>query len=136
MNRFIDYIRHRIPLSKEAEAFLREHGRVLAYDRLSHFLTPDTRAPYWCVVLEGMAYGYTLAEDGQRRTRWVATEMPGFAGVRTLYTPKPGLHYMQFAPISHILRVTALQMREGKKRLPEVSELLHLKNQRYQERQD
>ncbi len=136
MNRFIDYIRHRIPLSKEAEAFLRQHSRVLAYDRLSHFLTPDTRAPYWCVMLEGMAYGYTLAEDGQRRIRWFAMEMQGFAGVRHLYTPKPGLHYIQFAQVSRILRIPALKMREGKERFAEVSELLHLMNQRYQERQD
>lgn len=136
MNRFFEYIRHRIPFSKEAETFLRTHGRVLAYNRLNHFLTPEVRAPYWCVVLAGMAYGYTLAEDGQRRIRWFATEMQGFAGVRHLYTPKPGLHYIQFAEVSRILRIPALKMREGKERFPEMSELLHIMNQHNKDRQD
>ncbi|MEC3879172.1 Crp/Fnr family transcriptional regulator [Parapedobacter sp. 10938] len=136
MNRFINYIRQRVPFSAEAEAFLLQHGRVLAYDRLNHFLTPETRAPYWCVVLEGMAYGYTLDRDGQRYIRWFAREMQGFAGVRHLYTPKPSLHYIQFAEVSRILRIPASKMREGKELFPEVSELLHVMHQHDKDRQD
>ncbi|WP_262249115.1 Crp/Fnr family transcriptional regulator [Parapedobacter soli] len=136
MNRFISYIRHRIPLPAEAEAFLWQHGRVMAYDRLNHFLTPQVRAPYWCVVLEGMAYGYTLDKDGQRYIHWFAMEMQGFTGVRHLYTPNPGLHYVQFAEVSRILRIPALKMREGKERFPELSELLHVMKQQYIDRQD
>lgn len=134
MNRFIDYFRRRVPLTDAAEQFFRQHSRVVAYDRHNHFLTPEVRMPYWCVVLEGMAYGYTLGEDGQRYIRWFATEMQGFAGVRHLYTPRPALHYIQFAEVSRILRIPALKMREGKERFVEVSELLHVMNQRYQER--
>src|SRR5690606_27352041 len=44
--------------------------------------------------------------------------------------------YIQFAEVSRILRIPALKMREGKERSVEVSELLHVMNQRYQERQD
>ncbi|MGV3763863.1 Crp/Fnr family transcriptional regulator [Parapedobacter sp.] len=136
MDRFINYIRHRVPLPPEAEAFLREHARVMAFERLNHFLTPEVRAPYWCVVLEGLAYGYTLGEEGQRYIRWFASEMHGFAGVRHLYTPKPGLHYIQFAEVSRILCIRASKMREAKECFPEVSELLHIMNQHYQDRQD
>lgn len=136
MDQFIDYFRSHLSLSAEAEVFLQKYGRVLAFDQLSHFLTPEVRAPYWCVVLEGMAYGYTLGEDGQRYIRWFATKMQGFAGVKDLYAPKPSSHYIQFAEVSRILRIPALKMREGKEHFPEVSELLHIMNQRYQERQD
>ncbi|HWK99843.1 MAG TPA: hypothetical protein VNQ55_07845 [Parapedobacter sp.] len=62
MNRFIDYFRRRVPLTDAAEQFLRQHGRIVAYDRHNHFLTPEVREPYWCVVLEGMACGYTLTK--------------------------------------------------------------------------
>jgi len=136
MNRFIDYFNQRIPLSAPAEAFLRQHGRVMVYDRFAHFMTPDVRMPYWCVVLDGLACGYTLDADGQRRIRWFATEMQGFAGVRHLYTPKQTEHYIQFAEVTTILCIRASRMREGKERFTEVSELLHVMNQRYKERQD
>lgn len=108
----------------------------MMYDRLAHFMTPDVRMPYWCVVLDGLAYGYTLDADGQRRIRWFATEMQGFAGVRHLYTPKQTEHYIQFAEVTTILRIRASRMREGKERFTELSELLHVMNQRYKERQD
>jgi len=136
MNRFIDYFRQRIPLSAPAEAFLRRHGRVMVYDRLAYFMTPDVRMPYWCVVLDGLACGYTLDADGQRHIRWFATEMQGFAGVRHLYTPEQAEHYIQFTEVTTILCIRASRMREGKERFTEVSELLHLMNQRYKERQD
>lgn len=136
MNRFIDYFHQRIPLSAPAEAFLRRHGRVMVYDRLAYFMTPDVRMPYWCVVLDGLACGYTLDADGQRHIRWFATEMQGFAGVRHLYTPEQAEHYIQFTEVTTILCIRASRMREGKERFTEVSELLHLMNQRYKERQD
>ena len=136
MNRFIDYFRRRLPLSAQAEAFLREHGKVQVYDRWAHFMTPDVRMPYWCVVLDGLACGYTLDADGQRRIRWFAAEMQGFAGLRHLYTPKKAEHYIQFTEVTTILRIPALSMREGKEQYNEMSELLHVMNQRYKERQD
>lgn len=136
MNRFIDYFHQRIPLSAPAAAFLRRHGRVMVYDRLAYFMTPDVRMPYWCVVLDGLACGYTLDADGQRHIRWFATEMQGFAGVRHLYTPEQAEHYIQFTEVTTILCIRASRMREGKERFTEVSELLHLMNQRYKERQD
>jgi hypothetical protein len=136
MNRFIDYFRHRLPLSAPAEAFLRRYGKVQVYDCLAHFMTPDVRMPYWCVVLDGLACGYTLDTDGRRRIRWFAADMQGFAGVRHLYTPKQAEHYIQFTEVTTILRIPASRMREGKERFAEVSELLHVMNQRYKERQD
>jgi len=136
MNRFIDYFHQRIPLSAPAEAFLRRHGRVMVYDRFAYFMTPDVRMPYWCVVLDGLACGYTLDADGQRHIRWFATEMQGFAGVRHLYTPEQAEHYIQFTEVTTILCIRASRMREGKERFTEVSALLHLMNQRYKERQD
>lgn len=136
MNRFIDYFRRRVPLTSAAERFLRQHGRVQAYDRHNHFLTPEVRAPYWCVVLDGLACGYTLGEDGQRRICWFATEMQGFAGVRHLYTPRPAGHYIQFIEVSKVLCIPALRMREGKERFAEVSEMLHVMKQHYIDRQD
>lgn len=136
MNRFLDHFRSRIPLSAEAERFLRGHGQVSTYDRLNHFLTPEIRAPYWCVVLEGLACGYTLNANGQRRIHWFATEMQGFAGVRHLYTPRPVAHYIQFVEVSVVWRIRASKMREAKERFAEVSELLHVMNQRYKDRQD
>ncbi|PPL04303.1 Crp/Fnr family transcriptional regulator [Parapedobacter indicus] len=136
MNRFINYIHQRIPLSAPAKAFIRRHSRVLVYDRFAHFMTPEVRMPYWCVVLDGLACGYTLDADGQRHIRWFAKEMQGFAGLRHLYTPKQAEHYIQFTEVTTILCIRASHMREGKERFTEVSELLHLMNQRYKERQD
>lgn len=136
MNRFIDYFRRRLPLSAQAEAFLRKHGRVHVYDRLAHFITPEVRMPYWCAVLDGLAFGYTLGANGQRRIHWFAAEMQGFAGVRHLYTPEQAGHYVQFAEVTTILRIRASRMREGKEHFTEVSELLHMMNQRHMERQD
>lgn len=136
MNRFIDHFNRRIPLTTAADRFLRQHGRVQAYDRLNHFLTPEVRAPYWCVVLEGIASGYTLDADGQRRIHWFATEMQGFAGVRHLYTPRPAAHYIQFIEVSRILCFPALRMREGKERFSELNEWLHIMKQQYIDRQD
>jgi len=136
MNRFIDYFRRRVPLTDAAERFLRQHSRVQVYDRLNHFLTPEVRAPYWCVVLEGVACGYTLDADGQRRIHWFATEMQGFAGVRHLYTPRPAGHYIQFIEVSRVLCIPALRMREAKERFAEVSEVLHVMKQQYIDRQD
>ena len=136
MNRFIDYFRRRVALTDAAEQFLRQHSRVQVYDRLNHFLTPEVRAPYWCVVLEGVACGYTLDADGQRRIHWFATEMQGFTGVRHLYTPRPAEHYIQFIEVSVMLQIPALRMREGKERFAEVSEVLHVMKQQYIDRQD
>ncbi len=136
MNRFAHYFHQRIPLSDPARAFLQQHGRVLVYDRLAHFMQPDERMPYWCVVLEGLAYGYTLDEQGGRCIHWFATEMQGFAGVRHLYTPKRAGHYIQFAEVSAVLRIPALRMREAKERFPEVSELLHVMKQQHIDQQD
>ena len=136
MNRFIDHFRRRIPLTDAAERFLRQHSRVVAFDRHNHFLTPEVRATYWCVVLEGLACGYTLDASGQRRIRWCATEMQGFAGVRHLYTPRPAEHYIQFIEVSRLLRIPALRMREGKERFPELNEWLHVMKQQYIDRRD
>ena len=136
MDRFIDHFRSRMPLSAEAEAFIRQHARIRAYDKLNHFLTPEVRAPHWCVVLEGTACGYTLEASGQRRIHWFATEMQGFAGVRHLYTPKPADHYIQFIEVSKILCIPASPMREGKEKFIELSEWLHIMKQQYIDRQD
>ncbi len=136
MNRFIEYFRNRVPLSAEAQTFLEQHARVSVYDRRSYFLTPETRAPYWCVVLQGTACGYTLEESGQRRIHWFATEMQGFAGVRHLYTPKPSEHYIQFIEVSTVLCIPASRMRMGKEQFAELNEYLHVMKQRYIDRQD
>lgn len=136
MNRFINHFKQYIPLSDAAEAYLRQHARIQLYDKLNHFLTPEVRAPYWCMVLDGTACGYTLEASGQRYIRWFATERQGFAGVRHLYTPKPSAHYIQFTEISTILCIPALKMREGKERYPELSEYLHVMKQQYSDRQD
>jgi len=136
MNRFIEYIDRHISLSTPAEVFLRQHGRVLTFDRLAHFMTPEIRMPYWCVVLEGLAYGYTLNESGQRNIHWFAAEMQGFAGVRHLYTPRPAEHFIQFSEVTSLLCIPALRMREGKERFSKVNELLHIMKQQYIDRQD
>lgn len=136
MNRFFEHFCRRFPISEDVESFFKAHARVQVYDWLSHFLTPEVRAPYWCVVLAGVAYGYTLDADGQRRIRWFATELQGFAGVRHLYTPSPSAHYIQFAEVSSVLCISASRMREGKERFAEVSEYLHVMKQQYIDRQD
>ncbi len=136
MNRFIDHFHRRVSLSAPAEAFLRQHARVVVYAPHAYFMHPDERMPYWCVVLEGLACGYTLDTEGRRRIHWFASEMQGFAGVRHLYTPKRAGHYIQFTEVSTILRIPALRMREAKEQFPEVSELLHVVKQQYSDRQD
>ncbi len=136
MNRFIDHFRQRVPLSAGAEAFIRQHSRLLVYDRLAHFTIPGIRTPYWCVVLQGLAYGYTLDGRGERRIHWFATEMQGFAGVRHLYTPRQAGHYIQFPEVSTVLRIPALRMREGKETFSEINELMHIMKQQYIDRQD
>lgn len=136
MDRFFEYFRKRLHLSGAAETYLRQHARVMFYDRLNHFLTPEVRAPYWCVVLQGLAYGYTLGEDGQRYIRWFAAEMQGFAGVRHLYTPSPSEHYIQFIEVSTVLCIPASRMRDGQKQFAELSEYLHVMKQQYIDRQD
>lgn len=136
MNRFVRHYAKRIPLSDAAVEFLRKHGKVQQHEQLVHFRMPDMRMPYWCVILEGMACGYTLDAKGYRRIRWFAMEMQGFTGVRHLYTPKPSEQYIQFTERTTILRIPALRMREGKERFPEINELLHVMKQQYINQQD
>ena len=136
MNRFIKHFSRRITFSASVEAFLQQHGQVVTYDRLAYFMSPEIRMPYWCVVLEGLAYGYTLGENGQRHIHWFSTEMQGFTGVRHLYTPRQAEHYIQFSEVTTLLCIPALRMREGKERFPEVNELLHIMKQQYIDRQD
>ena len=136
MNRFITHFRRRLPLSEAAEAYLRQHARIWVYDRMSYFLTPEVRAPYWCVVLTGIACGYTLTSSGLRRIHWYATELEGFASVKRLYTPRPAAHYIQFMEVSTIVCIPALRMREGKERFSELGEYLHVMEQQYIDRQD
>jgi len=131
MDRFFEHFSKWVHLSVAARAFIRRHGRVMSYLPEAYFMQPDERMPYWCLVLEGLACGYTLDEDGRRRIHWFALPMQGFAGVRHLYTPKKAGHYIQFLEVSTILRLPALRMREGKERFAELSELLHVMKQRY-----
>jgi len=136
MHRFFQHCRSYLVLPQEAEAFLASHGEVCHYARGEFFMRADERKPYWCVVLEGLVCGYTLDQAGRRRIHWFATPMQGFAGVRHLYTPRPSAHYIQFVEVSVVWRIRASKMREAKERFAEMSELLHVMNQRYKDRQD
>jgi len=134
MHRFFQYCQDYIPITQAAETFLARHGQVRQYAKGDFFMRPDERMPYWCMVLEGLAFGYTLDDDGLRRIHWFALPMQGFAGVRHLYTPRQAGHYIQFGADTTILRIPALRMREAKEQFPEVSEFLHIFKQQYIDR--
>lgn len=136
MERFFAHYRRHIPLPDQAVAYLAEHGQVRRYAKGDFFMRPDERMPYWCMVLEGLACGYTIDEAGQRRIRWFARPMQGFAGVRHLYSPSKSGHYIRFLENTKLYRIPALRMREAKERFAEVSELLHILKQQYIDRQD
>jgi len=129
MNRLFDYYNRYIGVTREALSFLESYGEVCHYARGEFFMRPETRMPYWCMMLEGLTFGYTLYPRGERRIHWFAFPMQGFTGVRHLYTPaKLGL-YIEFMEHSSLYRIAALRMREAKERFPEISELLHIYKQ-------
>lgn len=136
MERFFKHHERHIELSPAAQRFFLKHSRVLTYPRNAFFMRPDERMPYWCMVLEGLACGYTLDEEGLRRIHWFALPNQGFTGVRHLYTPSKAGHYIQFLQDSAILRIPALRMRQAKEQFPEVSEFLHILKQQYIDRND
>lgn len=126
MQRFFDYWRRYVSVSRDAGEFLRQRAKVINYKAQSHFKWADESEPYWCVVLEGLAIGYTLNGAGCRSIEWFAGPMRDFTGVRHLHTPKGTDQAIQFCIDSTILRIPALHMRVAKSRYPEVSELLHV----------
>lgn len=136
MDRFFTYHQRHIALPKEAKTFFMRYGEICQYDKDEYFMRPDERMPYWCIVLDGLACGYTLEADGLRRIRWFALPTQGFAGVRHLYTPRQLTLYIQFLAGSTVLRIPALRMRQAKERFPEVSEFLHILKQQYIDRND
>lgn len=136
MDRFLEFIAHYIQLSAEARNYLAQHSRIMSYAKQEFFMLPDERMPYWCMMLEGLACGYTLDRKGQRRIHWFALPNQGFTGVRHLYTPRQPGHYIQFLQDSAILRIPALRMREAQERFEEVSNLLHILKQQYIDRND
>ena len=135
MDRFFHYWQQRLSISAEVRHYIRCHAEVIDYPSGDHFMQFGERRPYWCMVLEGLTYGYILLKDGRRRILWFAQPMQGFAGVQHLYTPQRADHAIRFVLPTTILRITALRMREAKERYPEVSELLHIHEQRYIRRQ-
>lgn len=126
MKRFISHWRYHMDVSKEAEVFLLQRAQVVDYMAYDHFMQPGERKHYWCFVLKGLAFGYTLDADGRRSIHWFAGPMRGFTGVRHLHTSKGPSQAIQFRTDSTILRIPALHMRAAKIRYHEVSELLHL----------
>lgn len=136
MDELMTFWKRHTRITQEAEQYLVQHGRLETYRPQEHFMRPHQRKPYWCLVLEGLACGYTIDADGRRHIHWFAEPMQGFAGVRHLYTPRKSEHYVQFLTESRILAVPASTMRTAKERFPEVSELLHVLKQQHINRQD
>lgn len=136
MERLLDYWRRYTAVSAEACRFVISHGLIEHHPAGEHFMHPDQRKPYWCLVLEGLACGYVLDANSKRYIQWFAEPMHGFTGARHLYTPRKAGHYILFLDHSTILRLPASQMRTAKERFPEVSELLHVLKQQYIDRQD
>lgn len=134
MDRFFDHSQRYFPLPDEAIAFLATHGEVKDYRKGELFMRPDERMPYWCMVLEGLAFGYTLYAAGDRRIHWFARPMDGFAGVRHLYSPAGQGLFIAFLEPTTVYRIAALRMREAKERFAAVSELLHIYKQHHLDR--
>lgn len=136
MHRFIHHWRRYVSVSEDARDFLLQHARVVQFAAGDHFMRFGERKPYWCLVLEGLAFGYVLYADGRRRILWFATPMQYFAGVQHLYTRRLVDHAIEFATPSVILQISVMHMREAKERYREMNELLHIHKQQQINRQE
>lgn len=96
----------------------------------------DERKPYWCLVLEGLAIGYTLYKDGHRRIRWFAPPMVDFTGTRHLHTMRNTNTAIQFTLPTALLCIPITQWRSAERRYREVSDLLHILKQRRMDQRD
>ena len=130
MHRFIQHWRRYVPVSEDALGFVRRHAQVVSYAAGDQFMQMDERKTYWCFVLEGLAFGYTLYADGRRRIRWFAPPMVDFTGTRHLHTMRKTKTAIQFAVPTTLLRIPLTQWRAAESHYREVSELLHITKQR------
>ena len=130
MQRFIQHWRRYTSVSKDALRYLHQHAKVLHFMVGDHFMQANERRYYWCIMLEGLAVGYTLYKDGHRRIRWFAPPMVDFTGTRHLHTTRKTNTAIQFILPTALLCIPTARWRAAEHRYREVTDLMHILKQR------
>lgn len=135
MERLFTFWQKYTPVPAHVKRYIEEHAQIREYLAGEYFMQAGERMPYWCLVLAGLACGYTIDEEGGHHIHWFALPYQGFIGVQHLYTQRRENVYIQFLRPTTIIQLYALRMREAKEQFPEVSELIHVLKQRFIGRQ-
>jgi len=131
MERLFTFWRKYTPIPPTVKTYVEQHAQVKEYPARSYFMRPGERKPYWCLVLEGMAYGYSFDEAGRQHVYWFALPYQGFIGTRHLYTEAAQPLYIRFIQPTQLLLLSAFKAREGKEHFKELSELMHVLKQQF-----
>lgn len=131
MDRLFAFWRKYTGIPNPAKRYIQRHAQITEFHAGDYFMQPGDRMPYWCIVLKGLANGYTIDADGRQHIHWFALPNQGFTGTRHLYTQQPQLHYIQFLQSTSLLMISSLKAREGKELFPAMSELIHVMKQHF-----
>ena len=130
MERVISYINKYTTISADAEAFLRENGEIVTYEKGAIFVKENEKKFYAAFLLDGLV-AFSIIKNREKLVySKLLTPFHYFVGNKHIFSQKPSNQTIQFLRKSEVYMITRRNARIAVEKFKELNFLFHLLKQK------